>query len=53
MLIKPFGLCCKCSNRNSCEIVTETNAKVLECPDANRSELRQSNSQPYKMNKKK
>ena len=33
MLIKPFGLCCKCSERKNCVVVTETNAIVLECPD--------------------
>jgi len=53
MLIKPFGLCCKCLNRKTCEVLTETNAKVLDCPDFNRSDLSRSNSQPHKMTKKK
>lgn len=52
MLIKPFGLCSKCSNRKTCEVVTETNAKVLDCPDVNKGDLRQSKAQPYKMTKK-
>jgi len=53
MLIKPFGLCCKCSERKNCVVVTETNAEVLDCPVFNRSDLRRSNNQPYKMTKKK
>ena len=52
MLIKPFGLCCKCSNKKTCEVVTETNAKILHCPDSNKSDLRRSNFKPYKMTKK-
>ena len=53
MLIKPFGLCCKCSERKNCVVFTETDAIVLECPDFHRGDLRRSNNQPYKMTKKK
>ena len=53
MLIKPFGLCCKCSNRKTCVVDTETNAKVLDCPDANKLDLRLSENQLYKITKTK
>jgi len=53
MLIKPFGLCYKCSERNNCIVVTETNAKILECPDFHRSDLRAVQSQTSNLTKKK
>lgn len=52
MLIKPFGLCCKCSNRKTCIVVTETNAKVLDCPDANKSDLKSLEPKKYKTTNK-
>ena len=52
MLLKPLGLCSKCDNRKTCVIATETNARVLECPDENRSDLRRSKDQSYQMIKK-
>ena len=38
MLLKPGGKCSDCKNRKTCEVVTETRAKVLECYDYKRRE---------------
>ena len=51
--MKPFGLCCKCSERKNCVVVTETNVKVIECPDFNRGDLRAFHSQTSNLTKKK
>ena len=32
MLRRPFGLCDKCF-KVKCGVLTETNAKVIQCPD--------------------
>lgn len=53
MLIKPFGLCSDCKERKTCVVVTETNARVIECPEFKRGDLRDSQHQATNLTKMK